>query len=169
MIPVTQAVETLHASHPCTLHLPRVRVAVAGDLDRSTRQALVDLERATPANPGWSEREVRLELKRSSIGIAVTIDGREATTARSRRDLADALVGVLNRLVLDTDPAHLHLHAACVELRGPGVLLAGPSGSGKSTVTTELLRLGASYLTDESLTVLPGIANRLRVSEAPDT
>lgn len=35
-------------------------------------------------------------------------------------------------------------------------MLLGPSGSGKSTVALELLRLGASYLGDESLSVTPG-------------
>lgn len=77
-------------------------------------------------------------------------------TSTSETDLLDFFVGRLNRIAFDSDPSRLHLHAAAVELDGVGVVLAGASGSGKSTVTAELLRRGASYLTDECLTILPG-------------
>jgi hypothetical protein len=46
-------------------------------------------------------------------------------------------------------PELYFLHAACLSLRGCGVLLAAPSGRGKSTLTWGLLHHGFCYLSDE--------------------
>jgi energy-coupling factor transporter ATP-binding protein EcfA2 len=61
------------------------------------------------------------------------------------------------------------LHAACVGLRGSGILILGPSGSGKSTVTLHCLLAGLDFLAEDSVMVKPdellatGVANFLHV------
>jgi hypothetical protein len=61
------------------------------------------------------------------------------------------------------------LHAACVGLRGRGVLLMGPSGAGKSTVALMCLLQGFDFLSEDAVFVAPdsllatGVANFLHV------
>ncbi len=61
------------------------------------------------------------------------------------------------------------LHAACVGMRGRGVLLIGPSGAGKSTVALQCLLNGFDILSEDSVFVVPqtlratGVANFLHV------
>jgi hypothetical protein len=61
------------------------------------------------------------------------------------------------------------LHAACVGLRGRGVLMMGPSGAGKSTVALQCLLQGLDFLSEDAVFVAPdsllatGIANFLHV------
>lgn len=46
-------------------------------------------------------------------------------------------------------PEYLQLHAAALEFRGQGLILAGQAGAGKSTLTVGLVRRGWNYLCDE--------------------
>jgi hypothetical protein len=61
------------------------------------------------------------------------------------------------------------LHAACVGVRGRGILLMGPSGAGKSTVALHCLLSGLDFLSEDSVFVAPdtmlatGVANFLHV------
>ena len=61
------------------------------------------------------------------------------------------------------------LHAACVGLRGRGVLMMGPSGAGKSTVSLLCLLQGLDFLSEDAVFVArdsllaTGIANFLHV------
>jgi hypothetical protein len=61
------------------------------------------------------------------------------------------------------------LHAACVGLRGRGILLMGASGAGKSTVALHCLLSGLDFLSEDSVFVAPktllatGVANFLHV------
>jgi hypothetical protein len=61
------------------------------------------------------------------------------------------------------------LHAACVGLKGRGLLLMGPSGAGKSTVALQCLSEGFDFLAEDSVFVEPrsmratGTANFLHV------
>lgn len=61
------------------------------------------------------------------------------------------------------------LHAACVGLKGRGILLMGPSGSGKSTVALQCLLEDFDFLSEDSVFVAPnsmratGTANFLHV------
>jgi hypothetical protein len=61
------------------------------------------------------------------------------------------------------------LHAACVGVRGAGVLVLGASGAGKSTLSLASLAAGLSFLAEDSVLVSPGtlratgVANFLHV------
>lgn len=140
------------------LRLPNTEAVFSGDLPASFVEVFTDL----------TDERLHLDPLASTVGIDVrrTDDGwqlrgggadfGEFGAGPAEEDLIDVVVGRCNRRAFHLDPARLHLHAATVELDGVGILLAGPSGSGKSTVTLELLRRGAAYLGEESLTVMPG-------------
>lgn len=57
------------------------------------------------------------------------------------------------------------LHAACVSLRGRGVLLVGTSGSGKSTLSMQSAAAGLELVSEDSLFVEP---RRLRAVALPN-
>jgi len=57
------------------------------------------------------------------------------------------------------------LHAACVSLRGRGLLLVGSSGSGKSTLSMHAAAAGLPLVSEDSLFVEPG---RLRAASLPN-
>jgi energy-coupling factor transporter ATP-binding protein EcfA2 len=57
------------------------------------------------------------------------------------------------------------LHAACVSLRGRGVLLVGDSGSGKSTLSMNAAAAGLALVSEDSLFVDP---RRLRAVSLPN-
>jgi len=57
------------------------------------------------------------------------------------------------------------LHAACVSLRGRGVLLVGASGSGKSTLSLHAAAAGLPLVSEDSLFVEP---HRLRAVSLPN-
>ena len=147
------------------LRLPNATVAIDADgaLPPSLADGLADLTEPT-LHQGIDAAAAPVRLLSTEHGWTMEVPPTgnphlSATlTSTAESDLLDFFVGRLNRIAFDSDPGRLHLHAAAVELDGVGVLLAGASGSGKSTVTTELLRRGASYLTDECLTILPGSA-----------
>lgn len=62
---------------------------------------------------------------------------------------------LLKQMALDHQTSFL-LHAGAVVFGDTLILLLGEAGAGKSTFTREALRLGASYLTDDSLVCEPG-------------
>jgi hypothetical protein len=61
------------------------------------------------------------------------------------------------------------LHAACVGLRGRGILMMGPSGAGKSTLALLCLLQGLDFVSEDAVFVSPysllatGVANFLHV------
>jgi hypothetical protein len=62
---------------------------------------------------------------------------------------------LLARMVTD-NRAFFQLHAGAVVFGRQLVLLLGEAGAGKSTFTREALKLGATYITDDSLICEPG-------------
>lgn len=78
-------------------------------------------------------------------------------------DLADgtaegavALIGTINLRATGHAEGSLLLHAGAVTREdGAVTMLVGPSGSGKSTLTTELVRRGYRYVTDETVCISP--------------
>lgn len=136
------------------LGLPAAWIELSYPAIPAVSEALRDLQQATPSVARPAHRG--LQVVENSGRFDLWSDGHGIRADVAAGDLVDALVATLNQWVLDTDPYRLHLHAACVELDGTGIVLAGPSGNGKTTTTTALLQRGAMYLTDESLTVPPG-------------
>jgi HPr kinase/phosphorylase len=51
------------------------------------------------------------------------------------------------------EPAHVRLHATCVQLGGVGVVLLGASGVGKSDLALRLIDAGALLVADDQLEV----------------
>jgi hypothetical protein len=60
-----------------------------------------------------------------------------------------ALESVLRLRVAETSPEHIFVHAGVVAWRGRALLVPGRSRSGKTTLVAELVKAGASYLSDE--------------------
>ena len=59
-----------------------------------------------------------------------------------------------------------HLHAACMDKEGRGVLICGSHGSGKSTSAMTLMRAGWNYLADDFV-LLGRDGNRVRAHALP--
>lgn len=149
------------------LRLPNAHVQITGDLPAEVSDGLHDLADRR-LHVDWYAPLYIIEISTCAGGWLVSrgLSGGDASTGgltiaplvagEAPIDLLDMLVGQLNRLSFGSDPSRLHLHGAAVELDGTGILLGGASGSGKSTVTLELLRKGAEYLTDETLSLAPG-------------
>jgi hypothetical protein len=83
------------------------------------------------------------DLIRREISATVS-----AQTARTAAFWADTLfpiaVGVLGPAI-----GILPLHAACLELGGSGILIAGASGAGKSTLAVAMAQAGLNYVSDD--------------------
>lgn len=62
----------------------------------------------------------------------------------------------------------LHLHASAVAYSGRALLLTGPSGSGKSALALELMALGCTLVSDDTV-ILTVEGGRLLASAPPAT
>ena len=67
------------------------------------------------------------------------------------------LMAAVNRCVLDAEPECLHLHAGAATQSGRAVIVAAPSEVGKTTTIAHLVARGWTFLTDESVRLLPGV------------
>ena len=84
-----------------------------------------------------------LDLRRR-VGFGVVSPQLAANPDCWRERIFPVFLGLLS-LVLDTVP----LHAACLERRGRGLLIAGTSGAGKSTLAATLASQGLAYVSDD--------------------
>jgi|SRR5271163_267275 len=55
----------------------------------------------------------------------------------------------IRRTVAEMAPRRVFVHAGVIEHGGRAIVIPGPSMSGKSTLVSELIKLGASYYSDE--------------------
>ncbi len=77
--------------------------------------------------------------------ISATVSAQTARTAAFWTDtLFPIAVGVLGSAI-----GILPLHAACLEVGGNGILIAGASGAGKSTLAVALAQAGLNYVSDD--------------------
>lgn len=77
--------------------------------------------------------------------ISATVSAQLARTAAFWADtLFPIAVGVLGSAI-----GILPLHAACLEVGGNGILIAGASGTGKSTLAVALAQAGLNYVSDD--------------------
>ena len=102
--------------------------------------------------PGWrafngARPAVQFALTRDG---AITLDGAEVS--RTDGDLSTAL-GVLGATVrhhlAQHAPGYVFVHAGVVRVDGVGIVIPGSSFCGKTTLVAELVRLGATYYSDE--------------------
>jgi HPr Serine kinase C-terminal domain len=77
--------------------------------------------------------------------ISATVSAKLAQTAAFWADtLFPIAVGVMGSAI-----GILPLHAACLEVEGNGILIAGASGAGKSTLAVALAQAGLNYVSDD--------------------
>jgi hypothetical protein len=129
-----------------------VRVSTAGMLPR--------ISRLLP--PGW--KNSRRATVQRLYSLVVAQNGQRAGLRRMHILYADseriardtnldqvlaALQTDLHRYVAEASPDKTFLHAGVVGWKGRAILLPGHSLSGKTTLVREMLRLGATYYSDE--------------------
>jgi hypothetical protein len=117
-----------------------------------------ELEAVDPSADYLIERDVR------SLGIKVARKDRPPFVAEDEGDMLFMVEDDLNVALQYLRPDLYFFHAACIELGGKAVLLAGESGAGKSTTTWGLLHHGFRYLSDE---LAPIGLGELQVSPYP--
>ena len=71
------------------------------------------------------------------------------TRQTSLEKALDAMESDIHRYIAETSPDVTFLHAGVVGWRGHAVMFPGRSLSGKTTLVQEMLRLGATYYSDE--------------------
>jgi hypothetical protein len=100
--------------------------------------------------PGWravdDEPSVRFTL--SAEGV-IRVDRARADRSPHRDSLLLKLASVVRHHIALNAPALTFVHAGVVEVGGCGIVIPGRSYTGKSRLVAELLRLGATYVSDE--------------------
>ena len=76
-------------------------------------------------------------------------DALRVTRTPYREEFVGDLERHIEQMLLVASPRRLFVHSGAVGWRGVGLLVPGASHSGKSTLVAELVRLGASYFSDE--------------------
>lgn len=79
----------------------------------------------------------------------VYADGDRVARTPELHQALDAFESDLQIYVAEMSPHRLFVHAGVVALRGKAVVIPGRSFSGKSTLTSELVKAGATYYSDE--------------------
>jgi hypothetical protein len=104
--------------------------------------------------PGWQPATSSIVDEVFSVwvgaGCVRIFDG--TTRLVRSRDLSltlPVLESALRLKVAAASPEHIFVHAGVVAWRGRAVLVPGRSRSGKTTLVAELVKAGASYLSDE--------------------
>jgi len=90
-----------------------------------------------------------LRVDRVAEQFVLSVDGTVAASARRAISLVPALVRALDEAVIQRLTELRAVHAGAVVLGGRALLLPGATHAGKSTLVAELLREGATYLSDE--------------------
>jgi hypothetical protein len=88
--------------------------------------------------------------------LDLTLDGRAVQRQGTPPTLATQLLWHINRMSVAASADRVVLHAAGAAAGGRTVLLPATPESGKSTLVAGLVRRGFSYLSDESVALVPG-------------
>lgn len=106
------------------------------------------------AHGGCHAPDERLDVWRDRFGTSIALNGRRMGSDSTLSLALQTVVGMLTAIAVDAGAGRsLLVHAAAVAIDGSGVVLVGGSGAGKTSTTVELVRDGASYLTDELVRV----------------
>ncbi len=140
-------------SHGCRLIFESFDLVAELVTDR--QELLVAAEQTLP--PGWQESQGEATVR---FGLwedgSITVDGVETHREADRASSLLRLGSVVRHHLATEAPAHVFIHAGVVEVDGCGIVIPGATGTGKTTLVAELLRLGATYVSDEYAVVDPG-------------
>lgn len=134
-----------------TLLSHAVRVGVRA----TDRSALPHLLAVLPA--GWKRSSVRTVDRLYSCVVAsapsephlLYDNEREVGRTDDLDEIATRFQAFLHIHIAEHSPNRTFLHAGAVGWRGRAIVLPGRTGAGKTTLTAELVRAGASYLSDD--------------------
>lgn len=95
------------------------------------------------------EAEIKIQVLSNPDGFDVFVDGGKISSAQTQSDAALATVKALDDAVVRRLRTVRAVHAGAVVLKGRALLIPGSTHAGKSSLVAELLRCGASHLSDE--------------------
>lgn len=134
---------------PDSLHLRigALTVSLSGE-------ALASLARKAQARfpdcaPASQPPACRYLVRPTPAGFDVLFGRRRIAAATTAAEAHERLLSHLQVEAATRAADRLYVHAGAVALHHHVLLLPGPSFAGKTTLVTELLRLGAAYLSDE--------------------
>ena len=127
-----------------------VRIAIGATEPRILKRVPEDLLPGSKM-AGTRKADVRFFIARDeSTKIFILYeDGRPIARARFLRDLLVRLEASAQHAVARLCRKHVFIHAGVVRWGGRAILLPGQSYSGKSTLVLALVRVGATYYSDE--------------------
>jgi hypothetical protein len=100
--------------------------------------------------PGWRavDGQPSVQFGLWTDGV-ITVDGARTDRARKRRASLLKLGAIVRHHLAIEAPGFTFVHAGVVDAGGCAVVIPGRSYTGKSTLVAELVRLGATYVSDE--------------------
>lgn len=104
--------------------------------------------------PGWRRAHGlargRIELRSRTLGqYEVLVDSERRVTSGDVDLVTRVFDTELTTFVALHAPGLIFIHAGCVAVDGRAILVPGRSFSGKTSLTAELVRQGATYLSDD--------------------
>lgn len=132
---------------------------------RVDRRGVLDRDVVPLLPPGWQPTERAVVERVYSLRMAgyeeagrpvgprkthnLFVNAARVARSRDLRELLDDLDGDLRLYVAATARRRIFLHAGVVGWKKKAIVIPGVSHTGKSTLVAELLRLGATYYSDE--------------------
>ena len=132
-----------------------IAVATATEADRQLVESLL---RDVPAPSSTvSDVTVFSVIRQDADGTGWTVNaGRVENLSGATLDGAlNLLIGEITFATLESEPEHLHLHAALAVKDGRSVILAAQQNTGKTTTVANLVAQGWSFVTDEVVRLSP--------------
>jgi len=103
---------------------------------------------STPVS--WDEALAKFSVTRTGAGtFCISQDERSLLAAVELATAIDALDVHIRMFIATHAPEHVFVHAGAVTHRGRGLLLPGASFAGKTELVASLVRIGATYYSDE--------------------
>jgi hypothetical protein len=93
--------------------------------------------------------DLDIELMKNGRKYVLKQNSEEIASGTSRLKFFKFFDSVIRASVGEYSPKHVFLHAGAVGWKGQAIVLPADSFKGKSTLVTELVRLGATYLSDD--------------------